>query len=160
MSQDIWDAAKPMVLVRDERWLSTTRPPDNEAVDESLTSAWEFQATAAHDDDEVSRKGGPKHTWVPPNLAALVAAARATTLTRFYPFTACSALCLSDGPRFWDGAGEVAPAFISRHRDGQYFVWRGGPYREGATLVLASADPDTAAAELERLLARWPALPD
>jgi len=157
MSQDIWDAAKPMVLVRDERWLSTTRPPDNEAVDESLTSAWEFQATSAEVLDKFARE---RPSRIPPTLAVLVAAVSATTLTRLYPFTSHCRLCLSDGSRFWSGEGQVAPAFVSLDADCGYIVWRGGPYDESASEVGSTEDPATAAAELERLLVQWPALPD
>jgi hypothetical protein len=121
---------------------------------DSLSAAWDFQADAARDDDEAARD--PRRSWVPPTLAGLVAAVRATTLARLYPFTSHNRFCLSDGPRFWAREGQVAPAFVSRRRDTGYTVWRGGPYDESATETLSTEDPKAAAAELERLLDRWP----
>lgn len=123
-------------------------------MNDSPSAAWDFQAAAARDLDETSRD--PCRSWVPPTLAILVAAVRATTLTRLYPFTSHRRLCLSDGPRFWSGEGKVAPAFVSLHRDSGYTVWSGGPYDESATAAITTQDPAAAAAELERLLDQWP----
>lgn len=121
---------------------------------DSTSAAWDFQAAAARDLDETRRD--PRRSWVPPTLATLVAAVRATTLARLYPFTSHSRLCLSDGPSFWSGEGAVAPAFVSLDRDSGYTIWDGGPYLETAAPVLTTGDPKTAAAELERLLQQWP----
>jgi hypothetical protein len=125
-------------------------------MDDSLRAAWDWQADAARHADEASRD--PRRSWVPPTLAVLVAAVRATTLARLYPFTSHHRFCLSDGPQWWMGEGQVAPAFVSRLRHEGYIVWSGAPYDASAREVLSTEDPKAAAVELERLLDRWPAL--
>jgi len=126
---------------------------DNSAMSDSLSTEWDFQEVAARHFDEASRR---VRSWVPPTLTVLVAAVRASTLRRLYPFTSHNRFCLSDGPRFWAGEGQVAPAFVSLHRDWGYTLWSGGPYDPAATEMLSTEDASAAAIELERLLDRWP----
>jgi Family of unknown function (DUF6193) len=124
---------------------------------DQVSAAWDFLAAAAHEDDEANRD--PRRSWVPPTLAVLVAAVRATSLTRFYPFTSHARLCFSDGPEWWSGKGQVVPAYVARNRENGYMVSRGGPYDESAAIVLSTEDAKTAAYELERLLEGWPGQP-
>jgi hypothetical protein len=111
--------------------------------------------------------GDPGPLGVPATLAVLVAAVRATSLQRLYPFMSLCRFCLSDGPEFWEGRGQVAPAFVAYDRSG-YTVFSGGPYDDPGdgpdmdwagtrgTVTLKTPDETAAAAELERLLQGWP----
>ncbi|GAA4485351.1 hypothetical protein GCM10023191_009920 [Actinoallomurus oryzae] len=115
---------------------------------------WDFQQSAAQSGDAWCLSNP---TWVPPNAAALVAAARRTELCGFFPFTAHQYLSFSDGPTWWKpGGGQIAPACISQDPDHGYVVWDGGPYDGGRNPVLRTQDPDEAANEVARLLAGWP----
>jgi hypothetical protein len=117
----------------------------------NLASQWEHVAHSARLQDASSQD--PHKSWVPPNLAALVAAVRRTRLSRFYPFTGHEYLYFADGPGVWDEKGEVAPVCVGRNRPEGYFVVQGPPGK--ATCTLTTHDPDEAAAEAERLLAGW-----
>jgi hypothetical protein len=123
-------------------------------MDDSLGAAWDSLAASAQEEDEASRDPSP--SWVPPTLAVMVATVRATSLARFYPFTAMASLCFSDDPEFWSGRGQVAPAFVARHPETGYTVYQGGPYEGNAAIVLSTEDAKTAADALERLLEGWP----
>jgi hypothetical protein len=99
------------------------------------------------------------NSWVPPNLAALVAAVRRTQLTRFYPFTGHQFLHFADGPGVWDHFWACgAPACIENGPEG-YAVFQGavgyGAPGQQVIRTLTTHDPDEAAAEAERLLAGW-----
>ena len=122
----------------------------------NLANEWENLADAARERDAYCQD--PRKTWVPPNLAALVAAVRRTRLTRFYPFTGHEYLYFADGPGVWDEKGEIAPACIGRNRLEGYLVFPGavlhGPPGQ-LVCTLTTHDPDEAAAEAERLLAGW-----
>jgi len=120
----------------------------------NLASLWECWADVARDKDAYFQD---RETWVPPNLAALIAAVRRTRLTRFYPFMGHEYLYFADGPGIWDEKGEVAPACIGRSRPEGYLVFQGAPgYGTGqVTCTLTTRDPDEAAAEADRLLAGW-----
>ena len=105
--------------LEDGRWLFT---------DEDLLNPekhWDFQESAARSGDAWCLSN---ETWVPPNAAALAAAAGRTELCRFFPFTAHQYLSFSDGPTPWkSGGGQIAPACISQDPDHGYVVWDGGP---------------------------------
>jgi hypothetical protein len=125
----------------------------------ALLASWDWQELAADAMDEGCED--PVLCWVPPNLGDLVKAARATTLRRFFPFTAHACFGLSNMPNWWEAGPEcdpIAPAFVSRTRQDGYLIWPGTPYHfDEAQLVLVTDDPMSAAAALERLLAEWPA---
>ena len=137
-----------MTELEDGRWLFT---------DEDLLNPekhWDFQESAARSGDAWCLSN---ETWVPPNAAALVAAARRTELCRFFPFTAHQYLSFSDGPTPWkSGAGQIAPACISQDPDHGYVVWDGGPYDADRNPVLMTPEPEEAAAKTVRLLTGWP----
>lgn len=117
----------------------------------NLASLWECTADVARDRDAYCQE---IESWVPPNLAALVAAVRRTL---FYPFMGHEYLYFADGPGVWDDKGEVAPACIGNRPEG-YVVLQGGFYQRTwgpTTCTLTTHDPDEAAAEAERLLAGW-----
>jgi hypothetical protein len=120
----------------------------------NLASLWECMADVARDKDAYCQD---IESWVPPNLAALVAAVRRTRLTRFYPFMGHEYLYFADGPGVWDEKGEVAPTCIGNRPEG-YVVFQGtvgyGPPGQ-VVCALTTHDPDEAAAEAERLLAGW-----
>ena len=118
----------------------------------NLDNEWENIADSARAHD--ARCQDPRQSWVPPNLAALVAAVRRTQVSRFYPFTAHEYLCFADGPGVWHQEGELAPACVGRTRPEGYLVYQGQPYGH-RTLTLTTHVPDEAAAEVERLLAGW-----
>lgn len=75
---------------------------------------------------------------------------------RFFLFTSHHRFCLSDGPQWRVGDGQVAPAFIALDPEAGYVVWKGCPYDAGATIAVSTADPGVPAAELEQLLVSWP----
>jgi hypothetical protein len=120
----------------------------------NLASMWECWADVARDRDTRCLE---TDSWVPPNLAALVAAVRRTRLARFFPFMGHEYLYFADGPGIWDDKGEVAPACIANWPEG-YVVFQGavGYGSPGQVIcTLTTYDPDEAAAEAERLLAGW-----
>lgn len=122
----------------------------------NLASQWELMADLARLQDAGNQD--PQETWVPPTLAALVAAVRRTRLSRFYPFTGHEYLYFADGPGVWHEKGEIAPACIGRNRPEGYVVLQGAFYPgtpDQVTCTLTTHDPDEAAAEAERLLAGW-----
>jgi hypothetical protein len=122
----------------------------------NLSSWWECLADSARAEDASNRD--PGKSWVPPSLAALVAAVRRTRLSRFYPFTGHEYLYFADGPGAWDEKGEIAPVCIGRNRPEGYIVLQGAVYPGlpgQVTRALTTHDPDEAAAEAERLLAGW-----
>lgn len=123
----------------------------------NLANEWENLADSARLQD--AHNQDPCKSWVPPNLAALVAAVRRTQLSRFYPFTGHEYLYFADGPGVWDEKGEVAPACIGRDRPEGYLVLQGPTVYSRlpgqVTCTLTTHDPDEAAAEAERLLAGW-----
>jgi hypothetical protein len=69
----------------------------------NLASQWELMADLARLQDAGNQD--PQETWVPPTLAALVAAVRRTRLSRFYPFTGHEYLYFADGPGVWHEKG-------------------------------------------------------
>jgi hypothetical protein len=122
----------------------------------NLANEWENMANAALLRDAYCRD---INSWVPPNLAALVAAVRRTQLTRFYPFTGHEWLHFADGPGVWDHFwDQSAPACIGNCPEGYVVVQGAVGYRAPGRQVirtLTTHDPDEAAAEAERLLAGW-----
>lgn len=122
----------------------------------NLAGQWEWLSDSARLRD--AHNQDPRKSWVPPTLAALVAAVMRTQLIRFYPFTGHEYLYFADGAGVWDHKGEIAPACIGRTRPEGYIVLQGAvyPWLPGqVTCTLTTHDPDEAAAEAERLLAGW-----
>ena len=118
---------------------------------------WDFQEAAARSFD--AHCEDPSESWVPPNLTALVMAARNTDLRRFFPFTAHENLCFGLRSLYHVGDKPIAPVFISRDRENGYTVWACHPYegrRNAEARKLDTTDPKQADAETERLLAEWP----
>ena len=92
----------------------------------------------------------------PPILAALVEAASRTDLMRLFPFKSIYMLRFATSPLWYEGEGEVAPAYIElMPRPVRYLVYSGNPLGI-AELVLETGDPAAAAARAEELLASWP----
>ena len=118
----------------------------------NLANQWENMADTALGRDAYCRDS---NSWVPPNLAALVAAVRRTQLTRFYPFTSHEWLRFADGPGVWDEKGEVAPACIGNWPEGYVVLHGAWTTGQQLTCTLTTHNPDEAAAEAERLLAGW-----
>ncbi len=126
---------------------------DDVSVNNSPVADWDFVAENAAHADAAGRAG---NSWIPPILGALVEAARVTRLARFFPFTSHHRFCLSDGPEWWVGDGQVAPAFIALDPEDGYIVWKGSPYDAAATVAVTTGNEGAAAAGLERLLDLWP----
>ena len=122
----------------------------------NLANEWENMAEAALLQDAHCRD---INSWIPPNLAALVTAARRTRLTRFFPFTGHQYLHFADGPGIWDRFWDYgAPACIENGPEGYVVLHGAVGYRapgQQVTRTLTTHDPDEAAAEAERLLAGW-----
>jgi hypothetical protein len=120
----------------------------------NLANEWENMADAALLRDAHCQE---TDSWVPPNLAALIAAVRRTRLTRFYPFTSHQFLCFADGP-VRDRQAGVAPAYIENGPEGYVVLHEAvGDRAPGQQVIrtLTTHDPDEAAAEAEWLLAGW-----
>ena len=128
----------------------------NEQASWSVDEAWDSQQMGAVESDE--RRLRNDHSTILLLLGVLVAAARASTLHRFFPFTSHDVLCMSSGPEWYraDPSGEVAPAFIARAAGESYVVYSGSPYSEDFYPVLSAASAEEAVAEMERLLVDWP----
>lgn len=122
-------------------------------MDNSLAASWDVEAQAAEGVDARGRE--PGKAPVPPILGPLVTAARTTSLARLHPFTSLDRFCLSDGREWWTGHGRVAPAFVALVPREGYVVWRGDPYGESVTRVLATTDAEEAAAALADELESW-----
>ncbi|QKG23700.1 hypothetical protein ACTIVE_5343 [Actinomadura verrucosospora] len=93
-------------------------------------------------------------TWVPPNLGALVRAARRTTMRRWAPGTGHECFALVADLR-WNT--EWSPAFVARTRSQGYAV-HAAPlqdYTDELLPTLITKSASAAAAELELLLAHW-----
>lgn len=122
----------------------------------SLDDAWDDQAAAARVTDAADRLNASEYA-PPPTLSVLVAAARASSLRRFYPFTSHGQLCLSTGPaRCSSDSAEDAPAFIARDDGATYVVYAGSLNSADIAPILVARNAQEAVAELERLLADWP----
>ncbi|MFJ4851113.1 MULTISPECIES: hypothetical protein [unclassified Streptomyces] len=120
----------------------------------TLSAAWAFEAEAAEAADTIGRE--PGRSWIPPILGVLVAAVRLTSLARLYPFTSHNRFCLSDGPQWWAGQGEIAPAFVALDPEAGFTVWRGKPYDASASMTMTTSKQEAAAAALAELLSAWP----
>jgi len=122
----------------------------------NLANEWENMADGAREQDAHCQA---INSWVPPNLAALVAAVRRTQLTRFYPFTGHEWLHFADGPGVWDHFWDQgAPVCIGNRPEGYVVLHGAVGYRAPGQQVICTLithDPDEAAAEAERLLTEW-----
>jgi hypothetical protein len=121
----------------------------------SLDQAWEWQLDSARDFDEDC--ADRSRTWPPPIMTALVTAAAASGLRRFFPFTSHQLLRFATSPEFYLGTGAVAPACIDLVADPDgYIVWWGQLFHDSLRKVLETADPAAAVTELDQLLIGWP----
>lgn len=116
---------------------------------DDLQASWERQNKDAqwHDGREI--------TWGPPSFVALVTAAEATTLRRFYPFTSHWVLRFRTSEAVLETLATIAPGSIALSPSGLYSVQSGLAWHESATTVLTTTDPTRAADALERLLEAW-----
>ncbi|MFE9796695.1 hypothetical protein ACFYRL_33750 [Streptomyces goshikiensis] len=113
----------------------------------SLAVAWDWMEETARSADAAVRGTG---SWVPPVAEELVLAARASALSRWYPFTSHNHLRFVDGPAFsMPGAqddGNELPGSISFDTGGPgsspvFRVWSGLLLRKPDP-VLALATPN------------------
>ena len=101
-------------------------------------------------------------SWVPPVEEELVVAARASELSRWYPFTSHNYLRFAADPDFWvsaEAAAGILPGAISFEKGGPddnpaFRVWSGQLLgTPDPVLELVTPDADAAVAALVRLLA-------
>jgi len=118
-------------------------------VDDQRQESWKQQGETARSYD--SREC----SWSPPSFGALVTAARASTLQRFYPFTSHGVLRFRTNEQMPGDMADIAPGSIALGPDGVYQVQSGRTWAASATIALTTTDPAKAVAELERLLATW-----
>ncbi|MFD9222311.1 hypothetical protein ACFWDI_20390 [Streptomyces sp. NPDC060064] len=126
----------------------------------SLNDAWDWMVECARAADASVRD---TESWVPPVEEELVVAARASALSRWYPFTSHNYLRFMDRPPFWlPGGGDSAdlPGCISFDCGGPdgspvFRVWSGLLLRTpDPVLVLVSSDAAVAIEALVQLLTR------
>jgi hypothetical protein len=121
----------------------------------TLDQKWDWMLGCAREFDESC--ADRSQTWPPPIMTALVMAAAATGLRRFYPFTSHQLLRFATSPEWYLGEGAVAPGCIDLAADpDRYIVWSGQLFHEPLRNILETVDAVAAVRELDRLLAGWP----
>ncbi|MFE4514633.1 hypothetical protein ACFRMQ_10650 [Kitasatospora sp. NPDC056783] len=122
----------------------------SDSLSDSLSEAWDFQAEAAAEQDDLCRL--PGRSWVPPILSDLILAARHTSLSRYYPFTSHATLRFGTGPRWWLGDGEVLTVAIALVPEGRYLVHTRTSHDGLPLAELETASAGEAAAKAEQLV--------
>ncbi|MEV7186584.1 DUF6193 family natural product biosynthesis protein [Kitasatospora sp. NPDC093102] len=119
-------------------------------MNDPLSEAWDFQARAAAEQDDLCRI--PGGSWIPPILQDLVLAARSTSLSRYYPFTSHATLRFSTGPQWWLGDGDILAVAIALVPEGRYLVYTQTSHDGPSSAGLETTSADEAAATAEQLV--------